>query len=114
MLFPLRIAIPVLLMVFAAVIGMFTLWDNSRLAAERVERTALAELTREMTQLQGTLDYLMQIDAADRLQEEIAAQAVDPAVQTILLLNDHNMVLAAGRRALIGLSFMATLSSATQ
>lgn len=114
MLFPLRIAIPVLLMVFAAVIGMFTLWHNSRLAAERVERTALAELTREMTQLQGTLDYLMQIDAADRLQEEIAAQAVDPAVQTILLLDDRNMVLAAGRRALIGLSFMATLSSATQ
>jgi PAS domain S-box-containing protein len=99
---PLRITIPVVLLVFAVTVGLHDLHQNTRLACRRVEQHALQELTQRMGEQQDHLELLLRLREPERVREEIASLGTDPHVKTALLLDDTGQVAASIRRVEIG------------
>ena len=99
---PLRIIIPVALLAFTVVLGGYSLWHNSRMVRAHAENDALEYQTRLLTNLQGTLDYLLRKNEIERVREEIAVLGVDPDVQAALLIDDQGVVIASIHQADLG------------
>ena len=99
---PLRMTVPLALVVFAAAIAVFALRHHTRLAERAVEQDAIASLTQQMTRLQGTLEYLLGRGDLERVQEEVAALGSDAALGDALVIDDRGRVLAATRVASLG------------
>jgi PAS domain S-box-containing protein len=99
---PLRITIPLVLLVFAATLGLHDLQQNSRLAARRVEAYTLQELSQRLGEQQDHLELLLRLQELERVREEVASLATDPHVKLALLVDDAGQVVASARRVEIG------------
>ncbi|MFL5355589.1 ATP-binding protein [Archangium sp.] len=99
---PLRITIPLVLLVFAITLGLHDLQQNSRLAALRVEAYTLQELSQRLGEQQDHLELLLRLQELERVREEVAGLATDPHVKAALLVDDTGQVVASTRRVEIG------------
>ncbi|WP_163992330.1 ATP-binding protein [Pyxidicoccus caerfyrddinensis] len=99
---PLRITIPLVLLLFAVTLGLLDLQQNSRLASLRVEESSLQEFTRHLGEKQYQLELLLRLREPERVREEVASLGADTHVKMALLVDDTGKVLASMRRAEIG------------
>jgi PAS domain S-box-containing protein len=99
---PLRITIPMVLLVFAATVGLHDLQQNSRLSARRVETYTLQELSQRLGEKQNHLELLLRLQELERVREEVAGLATDPHVKVALLVDEAGQVVASTRRVEIG------------
>ncbi|WP_158501792.1 ATP-binding protein [Vitiosangium sp. GDMCC 1.1324] len=99
---PLRITIPLVLLFFAATLGLLDLRQNSHLASLRVEEDSIQALTRLVSEKQGHLELLLRLHESERVQEEIAGLGTDTHVKRALLIDDTGQVFASLRRVEIG------------
>ncbi|MCY1074920.1 ATP-binding protein [Archangium lansingense] len=99
---PLRITIPVVLLLFAITVGLYDLQQSTRLAFRRVEEHSHQELTQHMGEQQDHLELLLRLHESERVQEELASFGTDPHVKTALLLDETGRVAASLRRVEIG------------
>jgi PAS domain S-box-containing protein len=99
---PLRITIPVVLLLFAITVGLHDLEQNTRLACRRVEEYSHQEITQHMGEQQDHLELLLRLHEEERIREEIASLGTDPHVKTALLLDETGRVAASLRRVELG------------
>ncbi len=93
------VRIPMLLLLFAAIAAGYSYLHNNNLAHQRVENTAKNKTAQLMSRLQGTLEYLVNINDFPRVQEEIASLGSDETIEYALLIDDNNHILASLERS---------------
>ncbi len=99
---PLRITLPLVLVAFAATVGLHDLQQNSRISAHRVETHTTQELTQRLGEQQDHLELLLSLGQLARVREEIASFGADPHVKAALLIDEHGKVVASTRRVETG------------
>ncbi len=97
-----HIGIPSVLIVFAVLGTVFSLEYNTRIAYRAVEKNGVEDLTRSMTRLQNTVEFLMQRQESERIRSELVALGTQADIQTALLVDEKNQVLASLKLADIG------------
>ena len=97
-----RIGIPVLLILFAVLGSFVSLEYNARAAYQAVEQNGVEDLTRVMTRLQNSVEFLVQRQEAERVRSELVALGTQADIETALLVDDRERVLASLRLADIG------------
>ncbi|WP_434384603.1 PAS domain S-box protein [Melittangium boletus] len=97
-----RWLIPILLVIAATSFGLFTLKSDVAQGDHQTEQQAVAEMTLQMTYLQGTLERLLRIGELAAVHEEVAALGSNSALQQGLLIDDEHAVMASIRLAQIG------------
>jgi len=108
-----RIGIPAALILFAALLTFFSLQYNTRIAYRAVEKNGVEDLTRAMTRLQSTVEFLMQRNELERVRSELVALGTQASIHTALLIDDKQRVLASFKLADIGKPLADVLPSAT-
>lgn len=111
MIMPLRFFLPLLILVFASFIIMFSLGHQRHQAALEIEQRLMLNLQQEATRLQSTINYLLQKNDLDQIQEDISSMGTDPALLRTLLVNDQGRILASTQRADLGKPAAALLKS---
>lgn len=92
---PLRLILPVLLVLFALFVGIYNV-EHDRAQAERTVNTdAVRGLTERLTRLQTTFEYLLHRDLLSQVQQEISLLSVDEGLEAALVVDDHGEVLAS-------------------
>jgi PAS domain S-box-containing protein len=99
---PLRYAVPGALLLFTAAIAFGTYLHNVRLAVRQVETDAVVSLSREAGALQRTLEYLFSKGDVEKVQQELAEKHADPEMEAALVADEHDVVIAAASRHVIG------------
>ncbi|MFY0564577.1 ATP-binding protein [Archangium lansingense] len=99
---PLRITIPVVLLLFAITVGLHDLQQNTRLASRRVEEYTRQELTQHMAEQQDHLELLLSLREPERVREEVASLAADPHIKSALLIDESGRVAGSTRLVEIG------------
>ena len=97
-----RWLIPLLLLVCALSFGLYTLKSDIAQGDKQVEQQAVAEMTLQMTHLQGTLEYLLQSEQLGAVHEEVAGLGSNPSLSQGLLLDARQHVVASIRLAQLG------------
>jgi two-component system, NtrC family, sensor kinase len=98
-----RWLIPLLIFIAAICFGLYALKSDVAQGRLHTEQQAVAEMTLQMTHLQGTLEYLMQSQQLEAVHEEVAALGSNSALQQGLLIDERQHVVASIRRAQLGL-----------
>ncbi|OJT22930.1 hypothetical protein BO221_18705 [Archangium sp. Cb G35] len=97
-----RVLVPLMLLAYACVFGLYTLGRDMALREQQVEEHVREEVTQRMTHLQGTLEYLMRTGQREAVREELADLGSNPDLTVGLLLDDQRNILASTRLALLG------------
>jgi len=100
--FSLRFIIPLLLLLFAVIWGMYTLSHNTRAETVKLEEAARLRLVQEMTELQRELEHLLARGDQAGVQLEITPMGSDPDLRYALLSDDQDRILYATRRDWVG------------
>ncbi|MDO9372115.1 MAG: EAL domain-containing protein [Gammaproteobacteria bacterium] len=100
--FPLRVAIPLLLLLLALVWSAYALYHDTRLEDLRIEAASRDELTQEMSSLQRVIEYLLLKGDVEGVQLAIVPLGSHPNLQYALLADDNDIIRFATRRAWIG------------
>ncbi|MDH4228725.1 MAG: ATP-binding protein [Nitrospirota bacterium] len=95
---PLRAAVPLILVVFAVVTGLYGLKHYTDTAYRQIEENASRSLRSEMGRLQETLEYLLRTDNLEQINHEMAVLAADPEVTDAFLVDDWGELVAGIRR----------------
>ncbi|WP_158501776.1 ATP-binding protein [Vitiosangium sp. GDMCC 1.1324] len=98
----LRVLVPLALLAYACVFGLYTLQRDVAVREQQVEEHARQDVTLRMTHLQGTLEYLLRTGQLEALREMISYLGSSPDLRVGLLLDDQGIVLASTRLPLIG------------
>ncbi|QRO01709.1 PAS domain S-box protein [Archangium violaceum] len=99
---PLRITLPLVLLIFAATLGLYDLRQNSRVTIQRIEEYTLQELAQRLGEKQAHLELLLRIRDLEQTQGELARLGTDPHIQTALLIDETGTVVASTRRIELG------------
>jgi PAS domain S-box-containing protein len=98
-----NVGVPLLLLVLYAVcFGLYTFRRDSKIGVYNAETFTLRKVTLEMTQLQGSLDYLLRDGKLGAAREMLAGMSSNPYLQVGLLVDEQQKVLASTRLALFG------------
>ncbi|QRK04937.1 PAS domain S-box protein [Archangium violaceum] len=98
----LRVLVPLLLLAYACVFGIYTLQRDVAVREQQVEEHARGDVTLRMTHLQGTLEYLLRTGQSEAVREEVASLGSSPDLRVGLLLDEQGNVLASTRLAQFG------------
>ena len=99
---PLRITIPLLLLVLALGWGSYTLYRDTESADQRIEAQGRDWLTQEMSELQREIEHLLRQQDTEGVQIEITPLASEPGVAYAVLTDDNDTIQFATHRAWIG------------
>jgi PAS domain S-box-containing protein len=91
-----------LLVLYTAVGGLYTLHRDTMRGERQVEEEVKGSVTLQLTQLQGTLEYLLQSGQLPVVRARVAGLGSNPDLQVGLLLDERGRVLASTRLALSG------------
>lgn len=100
--FPLRVAIPFLLLLFALAGGGGAIKYSQNLTNAQEEKEALARVTQEMTQLQASIDDRLRKGDWEGVQAEIAMTGLNPDVTVAALVDDVGIIVGSTSRKLLG------------
>ncbi|VTU39681.1 hybrid sensor histidine kinase/response regulator [Variovorax sp. PBL-E5] len=98
----LKFTVPLILLGFAAALSTFILLYHVPQAERATEDRSRERITQEMSRLQSTLEYLSLKGDLVTAQHEIAVLAHNHDIVFAVLTNEHNIVVAATRRAWLG------------
>lgn len=98
----LKIAVPLLLLVFAAPLSAINLLYHIPRAEAVAEGEARERLFQELARLQGTLEHLLLKGDSEGARREVAAIASTPEYLAVVLVDDARSVIATTRRAWFG------------
>jgi PAS domain S-box-containing protein len=98
----LRFTLPLILLLFAAVLSAVNLLYHVPRAERAAEEDSRQRVTQEMSRLQSTLEYLLLKDDLAVAQHEIAVLAHNHDIIVAALTDDRDTVIAATRRAWLG------------
>ena len=90
------------LVLYAVLVGLYTLHRDTALAEGHVEAEVKASVTLQLTQMQGTLEYLLQSGQLPAVRSRVAGLGSNPDLLVGLLLDEQRNVLASTRLALLG------------
>ncbi|WP_257461490.1 ATP-binding protein [Archangium lipolyticum] len=99
---PLRITLPLVLLIFAATLGLYDLRQSSRVTLQQIEAYTLEGLTHRLGEKQAHLELLLRMRDLEQTQGEIASLGTDPHIQTALLIDETGTVVASTRRIELG------------
>jgi two-component system NtrC family sensor kinase len=91
-----------LLLVYTVCFGLYSLHRETKESVEDARQNARRKVIVEMTQLQASLDYLLQAGDLAAVREALASLGYNPLLQVGLLIDDQQTVLASTRLALTG------------
>ena len=100
--FPLRVVIPIALVLFAVLISAFLAFYNFSQVGQEVEQEIRQRVVQHMTRTQGTLRNLSRKHDAGGLQLEVSQLGSDPLVVAAALIDGDNKALYATQYALVG------------
>ncbi len=98
----LKLTVPLILLVFAAMLSTVNLLYHVPQAERAAEEDSRKRLAQEMSRLQSTLEYLLLKGDVAAAQHEIAVLAHNHDVTHAALTDDRNAVIAATQRAWLG------------
>ena len=98
----LKITVPLILLVFAAVLSTGNLLCHVPQAERVAEEDSRKRLTQELSRLQSTLEYLLLKGDAAAAKHEIEVLAHNHDVIVAALTDDRDQVLTATQRAWLG------------
>jgi PAS domain S-box-containing protein len=101
---PLRVMIPLLLMLFGVALGVHNLHDAMTNDASRVERQASQALTADLLKLQASIEGLLRWGKEELAWGELGSLAAHPEFDVALLLDERGQVIAASRHELRGMA----------
>lgn len=110
--FPLRLTIPLSLLLLALLVEADMIWHNRGLADAEEENKALAIVTHEMTQAQDSLSDRLRKGDWEGAQSEIANRGSAPNVTVEVLIGDDDTILGSSSLKLVGLSISKALPDA--
>jgi signal transduction histidine kinase/HAMP domain-containing protein len=110
--FPIRLTIPLLLLLLAFLVGAYMMEHNQNLADAEEENKALAIVTHDMTQFQDSLTDRLRKGDWEGAQSEIANRGAAPNVTAEALVDDGGVIIAATSMKLVGLSIGQALPDA--
>ncbi len=96
---PLRLIIPIMLLLFAALMAFYDVQGGSKQANRLVEEEAVQGLTARMSRLQTSFEYLWRDRLLTQLQQEITLLSVDDTLEAALVVDDQGNVLASAHLA---------------
>ncbi len=96
---PLRLIIPIMLLLFAALMAFYDVRRGSDQANQLVEEEAMESLTDRMSPLQTSFEYLWRDRLFTQLQQEFTLLSVDDKLQAALAVDDQGKVLASAHLA---------------
>jgi len=96
MLARLRVAIPLGIALLAAIVLAVLHIDSAERGALAIEQRASTELAHDMHRLQGTAEYFLRQGSLDRVQFELVSLRSPAWVQSAMLFDENEIVLAAG------------------
>ncbi len=96
---PLRLIIPVMLLLFAVLMAFYDVESGSAQADKLVEQEAVMQLTDRMSRLQTSFEYLWRDRLFTQMQQEIALLSVDDTMQAILAVDEQGKVRASAHLA---------------
>jgi PAS domain S-box-containing protein len=99
----LNVTVPLILLGFAATLSTVNLLYHVPEAEREVEEDARKRMTQEMSRLQSTLEYLLLKGDTTMAQREISVLAHSHDVVLAALTDDRQVVMAATRKAWLGL-----------
>ena len=99
---PLKITVPLVLLVFAATLSAVNLLYHVPKAEREAEDDGRKRLAQEMSRLQSTLEYLLLKGDLQGAQHEIAVLAHNHDVTFAAMSDDKNQVIATTRLAWLG------------
>jgi PAS domain S-box-containing protein len=91
-----------LLLVYTVCFGLYSLHRETKEGVEDARQDARRKVAVEMTRLQDSLDYLLQVEDQAAVRKSLASLGYNPLLQVGLLVDDQQRVLASTRLALIG------------
>ncbi|MHB8744724.1 MAG: EAL domain-containing protein [Sulfuricaulis sp.] len=92
---PLRLILPVMLVLFALMVGVYNVEHGKSDADRMVANDAVRSLTDRLTRLQMTFQYLLHQGLLNQVQQEISVLSVDEALQAALIVDDRGKVLVS-------------------
>ena len=99
---PLRVSIPVAILLFTGVMAGGAYFLNVRVAEGQLERDAVANLTAHLTELQGSFERYFAANMFEQVQQELAEERVDPALRIAFVSDERQRIIASTRREYIG------------
>ena len=99
---PLRLTIPLILLLFICALATWSLHINGKMAEENVEKESKERLTRILTRLQGSVEQALRRNNLEWAQEEIVGLGNDPNIELGILVDENGKVLASTKIIQIG------------
>ncbi|HEX8826070.1 MAG TPA: PAS domain-containing sensor histidine kinase, partial [Archangium sp.] len=91
-----------LLVLYTVLVGLYTLHRDAALGERRVEAQEMESVTLRLTQMQGTIEYLLQSGQLSSVRARVAGMGSHPDLEIGLLIDEQLDVLASTRLALLG------------
>ncbi len=99
---PLRYWVPGAVFIFTVVVAICSYVQQVRLADAQIERDVIAAMTMEATSLQRSIEYLLSINRLEQIQQDLNEKSTDLEVEVQALIDEHSVILAAGKRYRVG------------
>ena len=98
-LMPLRLMIPLSLLVFTGGASLVNYWADWGYAERALEASERDDLLGQANRLQGTLEHLLRRGDQEQVQAELAALGAAPEIVLALLIDEGGRVMGSTRRA---------------
>lgn len=95
--FPLRFSIPIILMIFGSVLGLFSFQREVDRSYRRQEEQGISNLKFSANQVSGMLEYLYRRGDVEEVEIAISKLGSDPKIRLALLCDEHNTIILATR-----------------
>jgi two-component sensor histidine kinase len=105
-----RFIIPLVLALAILLAALWTFHVEHRHHIGHIEVEAVANLKREMTRLQESLELFMRHTDEAQIQQVVTSLAVDPHLDLAVMADDMDRIIASTRRSLLGKSLEALIA----
>jgi two-component system, NtrC family, sensor kinase len=95
--FPLRFSIPVILMIFSSLLGLFSFQREVDQSFHRQEEEGISDLKFSVNQISGMLEYLYRRGDVDQVEIAISKLGSERNIRLVLLCDENNTIILATR-----------------
>ena len=103
----LKYLLPLLILVFAAVINLISYVNSRALVVVETEKRLVAEIHDDLAQAQGTVEHFLNLDNIEGVRRTVSAFGEHESVNLMLAVDENGIVLASTRYAHVGRSIKA-------
>lgn len=103
--FPLRIAIPALLIAFTLLLALWSLHTNGEIAIKNIEQEMLADFKNRLTVLQEDVEHEIRRNNFERLNRKILSLGSDNNIKNVFLADENDRIVVESRFEFIGKNF---------